>query len=75
MKKIYWYIIAIVCMCILAYIKYNYDQKEQQRVNELNQRIRNDASFMSGNASKELNNGFGESEIDGLKEIKLGDSE
>lgn len=74
MKKIYFVIAGIVIIAILVYLKCNANQ-EQQRVEQLNQQITNGATSVSDHFSKELNDGYGESGLNGLKEIDIsGDS-
>ena len=72
MNKKYW-LIFVAVFALLAYLKYDYDKKnkEKQRVEQLNQQISNGAASMSNQASEDLNNGYGESSIDGLKEIDI----
>lgn len=72
MNKNYW-LIFVAVVALLAYLKYDYDKrnKEKQRVEQLNQQISDGAASMSNQASKDFNNGYGESLIDGLKEIDI----
>lgn len=69
-----WYLIAgVIAIALLFFLKYDYDQreKEKQRVQQLNQQITRGAVSVSDHFSKELNDGYGESGLNGLKEIDI----
>ena len=46
MKKSYYWFVGIAIVAILAYLKYDYDQreKERQRVEQVNQQVRDAAN-------------------------------
>lgn len=73
MKKSYYWFVGIAIVAILAYLKYDYDQreKERQRVEQLNNGVMQSSNQLNNNIQSDLNNGYGKSTVDGINDINI----
>ena len=73
MKKNYYWIIGVVIIALLAFLKYDYDRKEKEkvRIEKLNNDVRNAAESVKQGFNEDLNQRYGKSLIDGLNEINV----